>query len=69
MPKPLLNIDETAEYLRLSPTALYSQRHRGEAPGALLVKVGRRLVARQADLDAWLDSKVEAQLREHQAAS
>lgn len=68
MPKPLLiNISEAAEYLRLSPTALYNQRHRGQAPGALFIKVGRKLVARQADLDSWLDARVEAQLRDNAA--
>lgn len=51
----LLTVEEVAEVLRTTPSALYSSRHRGEAPGALAVRVGRRLLWRPTDLEAWLD--------------
>ena len=52
----LLTIDEVADLLRTTPTAIYSQRHRSEAPGILGRKVGRRLLWAEADLDAWWNS-------------
>jgi hypothetical protein len=30
MPEPLLTLEEAADYLRLTLSALYTQRHRGE---------------------------------------
>jgi predicted DNA-binding transcriptional regulator AlpA len=50
-------IDEVAHYLNTTNSALYSQRHRGENPGALAIRVGRRLVWRPADIEAWLARK------------
>lgn len=50
----LLTIEEVADLLRTTPTALYSSRHRREAPGALAVRVGKRLLWRPSDLEAWL---------------
>ncbi|CAI7979451.1 hypothetical protein FRAHR75_620017 [Frankia sp. Hr75.2] len=49
---PLMTVDEVAEYLRTTPTALYTMRHRGEGPPA--VKVGRKLLYARSDLDAYL---------------
>jgi excisionase family DNA binding protein len=50
----LLTVDEAAEYLRLKPGAIYTQRHRGELPGALGFKVGRKLVFRRVSLESYL---------------
>ena len=58
----LMTLPEAAEYLRLTPSALYTQRHRHELPGALGLKVGRKIVYRRADIDAYLDGRLEAQL-------
>ena len=55
----LATVDEVAHYLNLTPAALYPGRYRGEAPGSLAIKVGRRLAWRAADLDAWLDAQAE----------
>lgn len=55
MLEPLLTVQETAEYLRLTPGALYMQRHRGEKPGALGIRVGRKLLFRPSDIDQFLD--------------
>lgn len=46
MPEPLLTLKEAADYLRLTPSALYTQRHRGEKPGALGIRVGRFFTGR-----------------------
>ena len=58
----LLTSGEAAAYLRLTPGALYTQRHRGEKPGALGARVGRKLLYRQADLDRFIDEQIAAQL-------
>ena len=61
MPK-LLTVAEVAEYLRLSPSAIYVQRHRGENPGALAIAVSRRrLLFRAEDIERWLDQQQAAQ--------
>jgi hypothetical protein len=56
----LLTIEETAEYLRLTPGALYTQRYRREKPGALGVRIGRRILYRPSDIDRFLDEKLNA---------
>jgi len=48
-----LTVHEAAERLRCSPGALYTQRYRGEAPGALCVRAGAKLLYSVAVLDAW----------------
>jgi hypothetical protein len=53
----LLTIEETAEYLRLTPGALYTQRYRREKPGALGVRIGRRILYRPSDIDRFLNEK------------
>ena len=50
-----LTAKEVAAMYRLPVSALYTQRHRREAPGSLGVKVGRKLLWRQSELDAWFD--------------
>jgi hypothetical protein len=44
----------TAVYLRLTPRALYNQRYRGEEPGAIGIRVGRRILYRPSDIDHFL---------------
>lgn len=56
-----LTIGEVAQRLHTSPGALYTQRHRGEAPGALAVKVGKKLLWRESDLEEWFDRERESQ--------
>ena len=50
-----LTVEEVADLFRVSVSALYTQRYRSEPPGVLGRKVGRRLLWRRADLDAWFD--------------
>ena len=58
----LLTIPEAAEYLRLTPGALYTQRHRNEGPGALAIKVGKKLVFRPEDIEEYLDEQARRQV-------
>lgn len=50
---PFRTVDEVAEILRTTTQALYNMRHRGEGPPA--VKIGRKLLYAQSDLDAYVD--------------
>lgn len=56
---PLLTIKEAADYLRLTPSALYTQRHRGEAPGVLGIRIGRRILYRSSDINRFLDQRLQ----------
>lgn len=58
MPERLLTLKEMAEYLRLTPGALYMQRHRGEKPGVLGIRVGRKILFRPSDIDRFLDERL-----------
>lgn len=62
MTRELLTVSEAAEYLRLTPGALYTQRHRGEKPGALGIKVGRKVLYRRTDLERFFDELLEDQM-------
>ena len=55
--RPLGTIEEVSAYLRLPIRTLYSQRHRGHAPGSLGLRVGKRLVWDWEEVDSWLESK------------
>ena len=54
----LLTVEELARMLRVSPSAIHSQRYRGEKPGALGFALGRRIFYRRADLDAFIDQQI-----------
>lgn len=58
LPEALLTVQEAADYLRLTPGALYTQRYRGEDPGALGIRVGKKLLYRTADIDRFLDERL-----------
>ena len=67
MPEPLLTLKEAADYLRLTPAALYTQRHRGDKPGALGIRVGRKILYRPSDINEYLDELLaESQISLHQ---
>lgn len=59
MSERLLTIKEAAEYLRLTPGALYTQRYRGVKPGALGIRIGRKILFRPSDIDRFLDERLE----------
>lgn len=56
-----------AKYLGQSVGALRTQRHRGRPPGILGIVVGRKLMFRAQDVEAWLDDTAKA-LREAAAS-
>ncbi len=58
MPERLLTLKEAADYLRLTPGALYSQRYRGEKPGALGIRIGRKILYRPTDIERFLDERL-----------
>lgn len=62
MSEQLLTLMETAQYLRLTPGALYMQRYRGEKPGVLGIRVGRKILFRSSDIDRFLDELSETAL-------
>lgn len=67
IPEPLLTLKEAADYLRLTPAALYTQRHRGEKPGALGIRVGRKILYRPSDINRFLDEQLaETHISQHQ---
>jgi excisionase family DNA binding protein len=53
----LLTLDEVAERTRTPLATLRYWRHRGEGPPTF--KLGRRVVAREEDVDAWIDEAAE----------
>ena len=56
-PEQLATIDEVARFFRTSPAAIYTQRSRGEAPGSLGVKVGRRILFDRDVLKDWMKNQ------------
>ncbi len=42
--KRLATVEEIAQILRTSPSAIYTSRHRGQLPGALGLLAGRRIL-------------------------
>lgn len=54
--KGALRIDEAAAYVGLNRITLYRLVNRCEGPK--VVRIGRRVLFRQSDLDAWIASKV-----------
>jgi hypothetical protein len=51
--KNLLTLEETAEYLRITPGALHTQRYRREKLGSLGVRVGRSAPTRPSIFTAF----------------
>ncbi|HIZ98255.1 MAG TPA: helix-turn-helix domain-containing protein [Candidatus Janibacter merdipullorum] len=54
----LMTVTEASQYLRIPEGTLRYWRHRGEGPRA--VKLGRRVVYRRQDLDAWFVAQLDA---------
>ncbi|HUP15638.1 MAG TPA: helix-turn-helix domain-containing protein [Acidimicrobiia bacterium] len=65
MPEPLLTLKEAADYLRLTPSALYTQRYRGEKPGALGIRVGRKVLYRPSDIERFLEERLAEAFASH----
>jgi excisionase family DNA binding protein len=56
-----LTAGEVAERLRMSVAALYSLRHRGEGPPA--IRLGRRVLFPESELERWLAERLEVESR------
>jgi hypothetical protein len=56
-----LDVAQVAALFHTTAAALYSQRHRRESPGALGIKVGKKLLFRRVDLDEFISREVESQ--------
>jgi hypothetical protein len=65
-PVALLDEREAADYLRASPHTLRGWRCKGGGPR--FVKVGRKVVYRVADLDAWMTERTRAHTSQGRAA-
>jgi hypothetical protein len=52
-----VTVEELADYLRLTPSAIYTQRHRGEKPGALGIRVGKKILYQPSDINDFLNQR------------
>ena len=59
-PNPLLNIEDLAERLGTTVDALYMGRYRGDMPGVLGFKVGRRLKFDADEVEAYIEAQKAA---------
>jgi excisionase family DNA binding protein len=53
----ILTIEEAAELLHTTTDAIYQHRSRGDGPRA--AKVGRRLLFRRSEIEAWFEAHLE----------
>ena len=53
-----LTVEEVAAMLRATPSAIYTQRYRGEEPGSLGFRIGRRILFRWSDLERFLSEAI-----------
>ena len=60
MSHDLLTVEETADYLRTTPKAIYNLAWKGQLPG--VVRLGRRVLVKRAVLLRWLDQNTTASL-------
>lgn len=61
-----LTLDEFCAAYRISKETVYNQRYRRTNPGSLAVRLGKKLVFRKRDVEAWFDQE---QKRSQQLAS
>lgn len=53
-----MTLAEVAEEYRISPATLRYWRHRGEGPKSF--RLGRRVMYRRVDCDAWVQAQYDA---------
>lgn len=64
MPSPFWNIDDVMEYLQIrSRTTMYKLLKDG-FPHA---KIGKKLIFRPKDVDAWLEQRITSKPQHHRA--
>ncbi|WP_405750044.1 helix-turn-helix domain-containing protein [Streptomyces sp. NBC_00012] len=54
---PLAKLEDIAEYCGVPQSTVYRWSSRGDGPK--MIKIGRHIRARWADIDAWLDAKAK----------
>lgn len=55
----MLTLRQVAEYLGTSEQSVYAMRHRGDGPPAIVL--GKRVLRfRRADVDQWIESRLES---------
>ena len=59
----LMTVPEASEYLHVPEGTLRYWRHRGVGPKA--IKLGRRVVYRREDVDAWFLAQIDADQPQH----
>lgn len=57
MTSKLLTVEDVAALVHTTPQAIHSQRHRGIGPRG--VRIGKRVLFREEDVNAWLDGRAE----------
>lgn len=57
MPFELMTIDEVAEYIRRPPATVRYWIATGAEIGPLFARLGRRRMARKADIDNWVSEQ------------
>jgi hypothetical protein len=50
----MADVKDVAEYFRSTVVAIHQQRHRGQYPGALGIKVGKRILFDPDAVRAWV---------------
>jgi excisionase family DNA binding protein len=55
--EPLISAQELAEYLDVPVATIYAWRYRRQGPPGL--RVGKHLRYRRADVDEWIDGRLE----------
>ena len=63
----LLNLDETAAMTRVPAATLRYYRHAGTGPQSF--KLGRRVMYREEDVQAWMQAAYEADHRDPEPAA
>jgi excisionase family DNA binding protein len=58
----LLTVDDAADLLRTTRRAIYAMLERRQLPG--VIRIGRRVLIRSAELLEWLDQKRAPSLKE-----
>ena len=62
----LLSIDELAAYLQIPKATLYAWRYRGHGPAGY--RLGGHVRYRVADVESWIESCSDAELRPQRGA-
>ena len=56
---PLMDVNEVAAYLHLSPATVYSKRTRGEFPEGTIVKLFGKLLFKRAKIEQMVEDATE----------